>query len=76
MEFRYSACYVMQDIRYYLLKMLGVGKLYFEVDKINKKVFKFHMINGAEEVRTYSLPDGRERAVLVYDLNNYNFKLN
>lgn len=66
---------VMQDIMYYLLKMLGVEKLYFEVDKINKKIFKFHKINGAEEVKTYTMPDGRERVELVYDLNNYNFKL-
>lgn len=66
---------VMQDIMYYLLKMLGVEKLYFEVDKINKKIFKFHKINGAEEVKTYTMPDGRERVELVYDLNNYKFKL-
>ncbi len=66
---------VMQDIMYYLLKMLGVERLYFEVDKINKKIYKFHIINGAEEVKTYIMPDGRERVELVYDLNNYNFKL-
>lgn len=66
---------VMQDIMYYLLKMLGVEILYFEVDKINKKVFKFHKINGAEELKTYTMPDGRERVELIYNLNNYNFKL-
>lgn len=66
---------VMQDIEFYIMKLFGVDKLYFEVDKVNKKIFKFHKINGAEEIRSYSLPDGRERVELIYDLNNYNFKL-
>lgn len=66
---------VMQDIMFYMMKMLGADKLYFEVDKINKKIFKFHKINGAQELRSYTMPDGRERVELVYDLNNYKFKL-
>ena len=66
---------VMQDIMYYIMKMFGAEKLLFEVDKVNKKIFKFHKINGAEEVKTFVMPDGRERVELVYDLNNYNFKL-
>lgn len=66
---------VMQDIMFYMMKMLGADKLYFEVDKINKKIFKFHKINGAQELRSYIMPDGRERVELVYDLNNYKFKL-
>ena len=28
-----------------------------------------------EEVQTFVMPDGRERAELVYDMNNYNFKI-
>lgn len=67
---------VMQDILFYTMKMLGAEKLYFEVDKINKRIFKFHKINGAEEVKTFIMPDGRERVELVYDMNNYNFKIN
>ncbi len=66
---------VMQDIMYYVMKMFGTEKLYFEVDKVNKKIYKFHKINGAEEIRSYIMPDGRDRVELVYDLDNYNFKL-
>ena len=66
---------VMQDILFYTMKMLGAEKLFFEVDKVNKRIFKFHKINGAEEVKTFIMPDGRERVELVYDMNNYNFKI-
>ena len=66
---------VMQDILFYTMKMLGAEKLFFEVDKVNKRIFKFHKINGAEEVKTFLMPDGRERVELVYDMNNYNFKI-
>lgn len=65
----------MQDLLFYTMKLLGTDKLFFEVDKINKRIFKFHKINGAEEVKTFVMPDGRERVELVYDLNNYNFKI-
>ena len=66
---------VMQDILFYTMKILGAEKLFFEVDKVNKRIFKFHKINGAEEIRSFILPDGRERVELVYNLNNYNFKM-
>lgn len=66
---------VMQDILFFTMKMMGAENLFFEVDKVNKKILKFHKINGAEEIRTYTMPDGRERVELVYDLSNYNFKL-
>lgn len=66
---------VMQDIMFYILRMFRVDKLYFEVDKVNKKIFKFHKINGAEEIKTFTMPDGRERVELIYDLNNYNYKI-
>ena len=66
---------VMQDILFYTMKMFGAEKLFFEVDKVNKRIFKFHIINGAEEVKTFLMPDGRERVELVYDMNNYNFKI-
>lgn len=66
---------VMQDILFYTMKLLGAEKVFFEVDKVNKRVFKFHKINGAEEVQTFVMPDGRERVELVYDMNNYNFKI-
>lgn len=66
---------VMQDILFYTMKLLGAERVFFEVDKINKRVFKFHKINGAEEVQSFVMPDGRERVELVYDMNNYNFKI-
>ena len=66
---------IMQDILFYTMKMLGAEKLFFEVDKVNKRVFKYHKINGAEEVKSFVMPDGRERVELVYDMNNYNFKI-
>lgn len=65
----------MQDLLFYTMKLLGAEKLFFEVDKVNKRIFKFHKINGAEEVKTFIMPDGRERVELVYDMNNYNFKI-
>lgn len=66
---------VMQDILFYTMKLLGAEKLYFEVDKVNKRIYKFHKINGAEEVKSFVMPDGRERVELVYNMNNYNFKI-
>ena len=66
---------VMQDILFYTMKLLGAEKLFFEVDKVNKRVFKFHKINGAKEVKSFVMPDGRERVELVYDMNNYDFKI-
>ena len=65
----------MQDILFYIMKILGAKKLFFEVDKINKRILKFHKINGAEEVKSYTMPDGRERVELLYNMNNYNFKI-
>ena len=64
----------MQELLFYVMKLMGATQLFFEVDKINKRIFKFHKINGAEEVNTFTMPDGRERVELVYDMNNYNFK--
>ncbi len=72
-ESEYSV--VMQDIMFYIMKMFGAEKLYFEVDKQNKTIFKFHKINGAVEVKSFVLPDGRERVEFYYDMNKYNFKL-
>ncbi len=66
---------VMQDILFYIMKLFGADKLYFEVDRVNKRIFKFHKINGAEEIKSFVMPDGRERVEMVYDMNNYNFKI-
>lgn len=66
---------LMQDIMFNIMKLLGADKLYFEVDRINKRILKFHKLNGAEEVKSYTMSDGRERVELMYNLNNYNFKI-
>ena len=57
-----------------VMKSLGVKEIYFEVDVINKKIYKFHKINGASILNTYTLPDGRERSEMVYDLTTYKYK--
>lgn len=64
----------MQEVLFLFMKTLGAEKLYFEVDKVNKKVLKFHKFNGAVESTTYTLPDGRERVEMFYDMNSFEFK--
>lgn len=43
---------------------LGYRELYFEVDKFNKAVYKFHLkVNKAEPIEEITLPDGRVRVL-------------
>lgn len=43
---------------------LGYRELYFEVDKNNKAVYKYHLkVNKAIPVEEITLPDGRERVL-------------
>ena len=49
-------------------------KAAIDVDTINKQIFKFHKINGAKVVSTFTLPDGRERTEMVYDLTKIKFR--
>ncbi len=51
-----------------ILRDLGVKELNFEVDTLNKKIFLFHKFNGAELIDKVILPDGRERALMMYNL--------
>lgn len=51
-----------------ILHWLGVDKLDFEVDIVNTHVYKFHKLNGAIVNKVITLPDGRERALMSYDL--------
>ncbi|MEA4820811.1 MAG: hypothetical protein VB122_01040 [Erysipelotrichales bacterium] len=53
---------------YNILFILGCKEVNFEVDLCNKKVYKFHLYNGAELMNTFTLSDGRERAILKYNL--------
>lgn len=54
---------------------LGINTLHFEVDKINKNVYKFHKRNGAIEIETITLPDGRERVMMCYEQQSHKIRL-
>lgn len=44
---------------------LGLREKYFEVDKFNKAVYKFHLkVNKAEPIEEITLPDGRVRVLM------------
>lgn len=49
---------------------LGVKKINFEVDTHNKNVLKFHILNGAKELKRILLEDKRERVLMQYDFDN------
>lgn len=43
---------------------LGYRDIFFEVDKFNKQVYKFHLkVNKAEPIEEITLPDGRVRVL-------------
>jgi hypothetical protein len=60
----------MHDFFLTILKERSVDTLYIEVDVINKQIFLFHKLNGAKIIETITLSDGRERAMMKYDLIN------
>lgn len=48
-----------------ILRELGIKELFFEVDKFNKAVYKFHLkVNKAEPLEEITLPDGRVRVLM------------
>lgn len=51
-----------------ILHDMKVKTLHMEVDLSNKHVYKFHKLNGATVDKIVTLPDGRERAFMTYDL--------
>lgn len=59
---------VMNERHLQLIHLLGVDKVYFEIDSYNKSVLKFTTMNGALIIDKMMLPDGRERNILCYDL--------
>ena len=60
----------MNEIKYRILYDLGVREMFFEVDKFNKRVYKFHLkINKAEPIEEITLPDGRQRVLMKKQLN-------
>jgi len=58
----------MHEILLKILNNLGIDIVNFEVDIVNKKIFKFHQYNGAEIEKIIKLSDGRERALMKYNL--------
>lgn len=59
---------VLNNTHLYLLKVLGVKSLRFEVDADNSGVVRFSERNGAELLDRVVLSDGRERLIMSYDL--------
>ena len=60
----------MNEMKYRILYDLGVREMFFEVDKFNKRVYKFHLkINKAETIEEITLPDGRQRVLMKKILN-------
>ena len=57
-----------------IIMALGYDKASFEVDLHNKKVFKFHKLNGALELDRVILDDKRERVFMQYVFLNRNSK--
>lgn len=58
--------YIKEDI----IKSLGYNDLYFEVDKFNRRVYKFYSeIEKCEVIKEITLPDGRERVLFKKDLS-------
>jgi len=52
-----------------ILRDLGLEEFYFEVDKSNKAVYKFHLkVNKAEPLEEITLPDGRIRVLMRKNL--------
>ena len=50
---------------------LGYKELFFEVDKFNKRVFKFYTkIEKSEPIEEITLPDGRERVLFKKQLKH------
>jgi hypothetical protein len=60
----------MHEVLLRMTKLLGYEKIYLEVDKENKSIYKFHKINGAIVEEEKKLCDNRTRALMYYDLNN------
>lgn len=54
----------MDHAKNHILYDLGYRECFFEVDKFNKQVYKFHLkVNKAEPIEEIKLPDGRVRVL-------------
>jgi len=55
----------LSEVHNNVLYELGLREKYFEVDKFNKSVYKFHLkVNKAEPIEEITLPDGRVRVLM------------
>lgn len=70
-----EASFKLHELTLFFMKHLGVKTLFFEVDNDNKKILKFHKINGAKIEKEIILNDGRTRSFMFYDLNTHKYKL-
>lgn len=60
-----NASFKLNEMKYRILYDLGVREIYFEVDKFNSRVYKFHLkINKATPVEEITLHDGRQRVLM------------
>ena len=60
----------MENAKSHLLYDLGYRELFFEVDKFNKQVYRYHLkVNKAEPIEEIKLPDGRVRVLFKLKLN-------
>ena len=58
----------LDEIAHCILYTLGNDEVFFEVDTINKDILTYHKLNKAEELERLTLPDGRERVLMKYNL--------
>lgn len=57
--------YELTKVKNNILRDLGLKEFFFEVDKSNKAVYKFHLkVNKAEPLEEITLPDGRVRVLM------------
>lgn len=70
-----DASFHLHELSYLIAKNIGVSILKLEVDKENKRIYKFHKLNGAVTEREFTLPDGRVRAFMYYDLSKHKFRI-
>jgi hypothetical protein len=52
-----------------LMRLLGVSVIGGEVDKVNGSILKAHQILGAQIVKEFTTPDGRQRLLIKYSLS-------
>ena len=66
---------IMHEVLLKTISSLEVKKINFEVDSINKNVFKFHKLNGAIELDRIILEDNRERVLMQYNFDTRKTKI-